>query len=63
MKELKDIDSFEQIEVHISEATLKAGKDDYPNLIKNAVIENVRYATLALRIHYNYKNIKFCLPL
>ena len=46
------IDSFEQIEVHISDAALKAGKDDYPNLIKNAVIESVRRATLAL--HYNY---------
>ena len=46
------IDSFEQIEVHVSEAALKAGKDDYPHLIKNAVIESVRRATLAL--HYNY---------
>ena len=50
------IDSFEQIEVHVSEAALKAGKDDYPHLIKNAVTESVRRATLAL--HYNYDKPK-----
>ena len=46
------IDSFEQIEVHVSEAALKAGKEDHPKVIKNAVIESIRKATLAL--HYNY---------
>ena len=46
------IDSFEQIEVHVSEAALGDNADDNANLIKNAVIECIRRATLAL--HYNY---------
>ena len=50
------IDSFEQIEVHISKAALEAGKDGYPKLIKDAVIESIRKATLAL--HYNYDKPK-----
>ena len=52
------IDSFEQIEVHISEAALKAGKEGYPKLIKHAVITNIRKATLAL--HYNYVKPEIC---
>ena len=52
------IDSFEQIEIHISESASKAGKDDYPKLIKDAVIESIRKATLAL--HYNYDKPELC---
>ena len=44
------IDSFEHIEVHLSKAA--ARKAEYPMLIKRAVIECIRQATLAL--HYNY---------
>ena len=52
------IDSFEQIEVHLSEAALKAGKEGYPNSIKHAVIASIRKATLAL--HYNYDKPEIC---
>ena len=52
------IDSFEQIEVHVSEAALKAGKEGYPKLIKHAVIESIRKATFAL--HYNYNKPEIC---
>ena len=44
------IESFKYIEVHLSEAA--ACKQDYPTLIKHAVVESIRKATLAL--HYNY---------
>ena len=43
------IDLFEQIEVHVSEAASKAGNTE---VIKNAVIQSIHKATLAL--HYNY---------
>ena len=52
------IDSFEQIEVHVSEAALKAGKEGYPKLIKHAVVTSIRKATLAL--HYNYDKPEIC---
>ena len=53
------VDSFEQIEVHISPAALKASKEEYPRLIKHAVVESIRKATLAL--HYNYDKPEVCL--
>ena len=53
------VDSFEQIEVHVSPAALKAGKEDYPKSIKRAIIESIRKSTLAL--HYNYDKPELCL--
>ena len=49
------IDSFEHIEVHISEAA--ATMEGFPASIKHAVIERIRKATLAL--HYNYSKPDF----
>ena len=49
------IDSFEHIEVHISEAA--AAMEGFPASIKHAVIERIRKATLAL--HYNYSKPDF----
>ena len=52
------IDSFEQIEVHLSEAASKVGEEGYPKLIKHAVIESIRKASLAL--HHNYDKPEIC---
>ena len=54
------IESFKYIEVHLSEAA--ACKKDNPTLIKHAVIESIRKATLALHYNYSKPEIGFGCP-
>ena len=53
------IDSFEHIEVHISRA---AARKDYPKVIKRAVFDCLRKATLALHYDYTKPTIGFGCP-
>ena len=53
------IDSFEHIEVHISRA---AARKDYPKVIKRAVLDCLRKATLALHYDYTKPTIGFGCP-
>ena len=54
------IDSFEHIEIHLSKAA--ARKAEYPMLIKHAVFECIRQATLALHYDYHQPDIGFGCP-